>query len=60
MKINNYQDAANMKPDPQTKTVVSELWNGYNLKGQHQLSIFTNKWVIGKLLTIKKKEITLK
>ena len=49
-----------MKPDPKTKTVVSELWNGYNLKGQHQLTIFTNKWVKGKLLTIKKKEITLK
>lgn len=54
------RNLANMKPDPKTKTVVSELWNGYNLKGQHQLTIFTNKWVKGKLLTIKKKEITLK
>lgn len=51
---------ANMKPDPKTETVVSELWNGYNEKGQHQLSIFTNKWVNGKLNTIKKKNITLK
>jgi len=46
---------ANMKPDPKTETVVSELWNGYNEKGQHQLSIFTNKWVNGKLNTVKKK-----
>lgn len=51
---------ANMKPDPKTETVVSELWNGYNEKGQHQLTIFTNKWVNGKLNTIKKKNITLK
>jgi hypothetical protein len=54
------RELGNMKPDPKTKTVVSELWNGYNLKGQHQLTIFTNKWIKGKLRTIKKKEITLK
>ena len=52
------RDFANMKPDPKTKTVVSELWNGYNTKGQSQLTIFTNKWVNGKLTTVKKKNKT--
>jgi hypothetical protein len=54
------RDLANMRPDPKTKTVVSELWKGYNDKNQDQLTIFTNKWMNGKLKTIKKKNITLK
>jgi hypothetical protein len=53
------RDLANMKPDPKTKTVASELWNGYNAKGQSQLTIFTNKWVNGKLTPIKKKQINI-
>jgi hypothetical protein len=53
------RDLANMKPDPKTKTVTSEIWNGYNGKGQNQLTIFTNKWVDGKLKTVKKKDITI-
>ena len=53
------RDLANMKPDPKTKTVVSEIWNGYNNKNQHELTIFTNKWLNGQLKTIKKKNITL-
>lgn len=53
------RNLANMKPDPKTKTVVSELWNGYNAKGQSQLTIFTNKWVNGKLTTVKKKHINI-
>lgn len=53
------RDLANMKPDPKTKTVVSELWNGYNAKGQSQLTIFTNKWVNGKLTTVKEKHINI-
>jgi hypothetical protein len=54
------RDLVNMKPDPKTKTVVSETWNGFNDKNQHELTVFTNKWVNGKLKTIKKKNITLK
>jgi hypothetical protein len=54
------RDFANMTPEPKTKTVKTELWNGYDLKGQHQLTIFTNKWVNGQLKTINKKDITLK
>lgn len=53
------RDFANMTPDIKTKTVKTELWNGYDLKGQHQLTIFTNKWVNGQLKTINKKNITL-
>ena len=30
------RDLANMKPDPKTETVVSELWNGYDDKNQNQ------------------------
>jgi len=54
------RNLANMKPEPKTETVVSELWNGYNDKNQNQLTVFTNKWVKGKLKTIKKKNITVK
>ena len=54
------RDLANMKPDPKTKTVVSEIWNGYNYKNQHELTVFTNKWLNGQLKTIKKKNITVK
>jgi hypothetical protein len=54
------RELANMQPDPKTETVVSELWNGYNVKNQNQLTVFTNKWLNGKLKTIKKKNITQK
>lgn len=57
---NEARDLANMKPDPNTKTVKSEIWNGYNMQGQSELTIFTNKWVDGQLKTIEKKNITLK
>jgi hypothetical protein len=50
---------ANMTPDIKTKTVKTELWNGYDKKNRHQLTIFTNKWVKGKLKTISKKDTTL-
>jgi len=53
------RDFANMTPDLKTKTVKTELWNGYDMKGRHQLTIFTNKWVNGKLKTISKKETTV-
>ena len=53
------RDFANMKPDIKTKTVKSELWNGYDTKNRHQLTIFTNKWVNGQLKTIGKKDITI-
>ena len=53
------RDFANMTPDLKTKTVKTELWNGYDMKGRHQLTIFTNKWVNGQLKTISKKEIIL-
>jgi hypothetical protein len=54
------RDLANMKPYSKTKTVVSETWNGYNDKNQHELTVFTNKWVNGKLKTIRKMNMTLK
>lgn len=53
------RDFANMTPDIKTKTVQTELWNGYDMKNRHQLTIFTNKWVNGKLKTISKKDTTL-
>jgi hypothetical protein len=53
------RDFANMKPDIKTKTVKTELWNGYDMKNRHQLTIITNKWVNGQLKTISKKDITL-
>lgn len=57
---NEARDFANMKPDPSTKTILTELWNGYNLQGQHQLTIFENKWINGKLKTVSEKDTTLK
>ena len=53
------RDFANMTPDIKTKTVKTELWNGYDMKNRHQLTIFTNCWVNGKLQTISKKDTTL-
>jgi antitoxin component YwqK of YwqJK toxin-antitoxin module len=54
---NEARDLANMNPDRKTKTVTSELWRGYNLQGQHKLTIFTNKWINGKLKTVRKKDV---
>ncbi len=53
------RDFANMLPDIKTKTVKTELWNGYDAKDRHQLTIFTNKWIGGKLKTISKRDTTL-
>lgn len=53
------RDFANMTPDMKTKSVKTELWNGYDIKNRHQLTIFTNKWVNGKLKTISKKDTIL-
>ena len=50
---------ANMTLDKKSKTVKSELWNGYDIKGRHQLTIFTNKWVNGQLITVNKKELLI-
>jgi hypothetical protein len=57
---NETRDFANMTPDKKAKTVQTELWNGYDAEGRHQLTIFTNKWVDGQLKTISKKNISLK
>lgn len=46
---------ANMKIDKMTKTVKTEMWNGFNNKGKNKLTIYTNKWVNDKL-KIKSKE----
>lgn len=54
------RDFANMTPDKRTKTVRTELWNGYNKNGSVQLTVFTNKWIAGKLKTIRKKRVTVK
>lgn len=54
------RNLANLNPNPKTKTVTSEIWNGYNSEGQNQLTILTNKWIDGKLKTIGKRETTIK
>lgn len=54
------RDFANMMPDKRTKTVRAELWNGYDKDGSVQLTVFTNKWIAGKLKTIRKKRVTVK
>ncbi len=56
---NETRDFANMKPDLKTHSVATELWNGYDMKGRHQLTIITNKWVDGQLKTISKKDTIL-
>jgi hypothetical protein len=50
------REFGNLKPDIKTKTLKSEFWNGYDTKNRHQLTIFTNKWVNGKLKTISRKD----
>lgn len=54
------RDCANMTPDKRAKTVRTELWNGYDKDGQVQLTVFTNKWIAGKLKTIRKKRVTVR
>jgi hypothetical protein len=54
------REFANMTPDKKSKTVKSELWNGYDVMDRAQLTIFTHKWVNGKLKTASKKNITIK
>lgn len=54
------RDFANMTPDYKTKTIKTELWNGYDMNGNHQLTVFTNKWVIGQLKTISKTNVIIK
>lgn len=53
------RDFANMTTDIKAKTIKTELWNGYDFKGRHQLTVFTNKWVNGQLTTTNKKNITI-
>ena len=55
---NETRDFANMRPDPNTETIFTELWNGYNTQGQHQLTIFKNKWINGQLKTVSEKDTT--
>ena len=52
-------DFANMSPDHQTQTILSQEWNGYNQQGQHQITILKNKWIDGQLLTVSKKDTIL-
>ncbi len=62
-KLNYHKEAddlANMTPEKKTKTVISELWNGYNMKGQSQLTLLSNKWINGQLKTISKRDIIVK
>jgi hypothetical protein len=50
---------ANMKPDSSTKTVTSEVWLGWDTKDKQHMSILTNKWVNGRLQTVKKKTVEM-
>ena len=62
-KLEQHKEArefANMIPDKKTKTVKSELWNGYDYMDRTQLTIFTHKWVNGQLKTVSKKNILVK
>lgn len=52
-------DFGDMEIDAKTKTIRSELWNGYDRKGRHQLTVFTHKWVNGRLKTMGKKNIAI-
>lgn len=61
-KFNLHKEArnyANMTLDIQNKTVNTESCFDYGKKGRHQLIIYTNKWVNGKLKTISEKKIIL-
>lgn len=53
------RDFANMTIDKKTKTIKTELWNGYDLKGRHQITVYTNKWLNGQLKIIDKKDTIL-
>ncbi len=53
------RDYANMELDIINKTVKTESCYEYRTKGRHQLMIYTNKWVNGKLKTISEKKIIL-
>lgn len=53
------RDFANMSPDKRTMTVKTEQWNGYDRDGNHQLTIFTNKWEGGLLKTISRKDVVI-
>lgn len=54
------RDLANMTPDKKTKTVKTELWNGYDNRGRHHLTVFTNRWINGKLKMVSKNRIVIK
>ena len=61
-KLTEHKEArglANMRPDPITKTVTSEIWLGWNSRNQQHLLVQTNKWVNNQLRMVKKKIITL-
>ena len=54
------RDLANMRLDKKTNIVFSETWNGFNLKNQHELTVYKNKWIGGKLKTVAQKDSTYK
>tara|TARA_B100000508_G_C11374274_1_gene235283 strand:+ start:67 stop:732 length:666 start_codon:yes stop_codon:yes gene_type:complete len=54
------KDLANMEPDSESKTVMSEEWVGYdNLSGELNIILVTNRWVNNKLVTVNKKKVSL-
>lgn len=53
------RNLANITTDPQTQVIKSELWNGYDLIGRHQVKVITNKWVNGQLKTINQRDVTV-
>jgi hypothetical protein len=51
---NETRDFANMSVDPCSKSIFTEEWQGYDSLNNPHLTIFTNKWIDGKLKTIDK------
>ncbi|NMD00136.1 MAG: hypothetical protein GYA62_10495 [Bacteroidales bacterium] len=54
------REFANMEPDSISKTVFSEVWDGYdNKSGEQNLILLTNKWINNKLVTVGKEKVTV-
>lgn len=53
------RDFANMEPNNKTRTIETELSEGYRSDGKHRLTIFTNKWIDGRLVPVSKKNVLI-
>jgi len=53
------KELANMTPNKETKTIISESWEGYDLKNRIHLTLTKSKWINGILQRVGQKDTVI-